>query len=99
VKISFKCDKDPVLAEHYDKTFRKSFEEDIAETGLDPLSLLAYWNPQMLAEALVQEHWDFELVGEPTDPAHTGVSSVQKRKPVLGDDGRPTLLIPTIVFE
>jgi hypothetical protein len=86
MKISFKCDKDPVLAEHYDKTFRENFELDIEETGYDILQLLAIWNPQMRDEALIQEHWDFDEVDG-------------KRKPVLGDDGRPTLLVPTIVFE
>lgn len=80
--------KDPLIAAHYDFTFREEFEKAAAlfprMTGPEQEGLKAGWQLAMYREARRQEHYDYTTDDD-------GI-----RHLVRDANGKPKLLIPDV---
>ncbi len=82
--LEFHC-KDPLMVKHYDETFRLLFEDHLSWMPAGDLSALyRFMDECMLAEARLQEHYEYTE------------DEQGRRTPVLDSDGEKKLLIPTI---
>lgn len=97
IKLVFEC-KDPVLAAYYEEKFGYRFRSDLAYYAMGSAdtgtweNLMIKWNTEMAAEAVFQEHYDYDVID--------GVRVLQKFvKEPASEVMVPKLLIPTIRVE
>lgn len=102
--LKFAC-KDHNIATYCEDRFGKQFAAEYQAMTkatrqrpkpTDLEHLRRNWNNRLQAEAKLQEWYDYELIGEPTDPEKTGTTAVQKRQVIRDEHGATVLLIPTV---
>jgi hypothetical protein len=88
ITVEFVCEKDPLLAEHYQQRFGEEFVRELSPQILDDMrrghhDQNSIFTRRMLEEARTQEHYDFVI------------DARGQRAPIYCD-GIPKLLIPEL---
>jgi hypothetical protein len=98
MKVTFTC-KDPLIAAYCQREFGEKLKAKLeAADPLDDQHLKDQLVRFLTAEAQKQEWYDYEELGEPSDPQTTGRTAIRKRR-VIFTDGIPKLLVPQVVID
>jgi hypothetical protein len=99
--LTFTC-KDPLITAFYEDRFGEAFARDAqameSYDGDEGEAIWAHlkkdWEQAMLAEARVQEHYDYDVVDMKRD-GRIGT----RRQIIVDENSQPKLLIPEITVE